>query len=375
MNDLDLGNDDRDILPEFVAGSSGSFTCTTSSCVQSSSSGFLPVDVTQSLGSVTGADDIPGVTSNANQTAAQCDAGQTAISDNNDGLIFGDVSEHASISGCRVSGGESQLSDANVLGDFDNSTAPLLAKDVLVHRSQVLKDLIEEFKALDIPTHMYHLNLVIINERGEIEEGRGLGVVQEVITIFWNQFFMSLSTSATEKVPSVRHDYQHQEWEAISKILVYGYCEIMYFPVTLSGVFMGSCLFEERDISDSFLLEAFSLYISKDEAETLKQCKEGKLEPNDDDVLEVLSSYKCYKKPTKENIELIITQLAHQELVQKPRYISNCWKPVISSLKSFSQFRSLDSMAEMYEAKNPTGKKVIKLLAENPQNEDRKSVV
>ena len=80
-------------------------------------------------------------------------------------------------------------------------------KDVLVHRSQVLKDLIEEFKALDIPTHMYHLNLVIINERGEIEEGRGLsGVVREVITMFWHQFFMSLSTGATEKVPSVRHD-------------------------------------------------------------------------------------------------------------------------------------------------------------------------
>lgn len=60
--------------------------------------------------------------------------------------------------------------------------------------------------------------------------------------------------------------------------------------VTISAVFMGSCLFEERDISDSFLLEAFSLYISKDEADTLKQCKEGKFEANDNDVLEVLST-------------------------------------------------------------------------------------
>ena len=70
---------------------------------------------------------------------------------------------------------------------------------------------------------------------------------------------MSLSTSATENVASVRHDYQHQEWEAIGKILVYGYYEIKYFPVTLSGVFMGSCLFEESAISDNFLLEAFYL--------------------------------------------------------------------------------------------------------------------
>ena len=78
------------------------------------------MDVSQSLGSVTRADEIPGVTSNANQTAAHCDAGQAAISDNNDGLISGDGSEHGSTSGCPVSGGESQLSDVNVLGDFDN---------------------------------------------------------------------------------------------------------------------------------------------------------------------------------------------------------------------------------------------------------------
>ena len=111
----------------------------------------------------------------------------------------------------------------------------------------------------------------------------------------------------------------------------------------------------------------YTYTVSEDEAETLEQCKEGKLEANNDDELEVLSSYKCYKNPTKENIELIITQLAQQGLVQKPKYISNCWKAIISSLKSFSQFKSLDSMTEMYETKKPTGKKVIKLLAANPQ--------
>ena len=78
------------------------------------------MDVSQSLGSVTGADDIPSVTSNANPTAAHRDAGQAAISDNNDGLISDDVSERASTSGCPVSSSESQLSDVNVLGDFGN---------------------------------------------------------------------------------------------------------------------------------------------------------------------------------------------------------------------------------------------------------------
>lgn len=83
---------------------------------------------------------------------------------------------------------------------------------------------------------------------------------------------------------------------------------------------MGSCLFEESTISDSFLLEAFLSYIGKDETETLRKCTEGELD-TDYEVLEVLSSYKCYKNPTKENVKLIITQLSHQELVQKPKHI------------------------------------------------------
>ena len=76
------------------------------------------MDVTHIIGSVTRADDIPGIISNANQAVAQCDAGQDAISHSNDGLNSDDVSEHASTSTCPLSGSESQLT--NVLGDFDN---------------------------------------------------------------------------------------------------------------------------------------------------------------------------------------------------------------------------------------------------------------
>lgn len=351
------------------AAASRSLTSTNSNgAVACSFSGSTPVNASQSTAAITTVALTPDVTLNANQ-----DAGQAATSDTNEVFTSVDVSECASSSECPLSGGAIQLNDENVGSrpplDYDHGTAPIAVKDVLVHRFQVLKDLIEEFKALDIPTHHYHLNLVIVNERGEIEDGRGLGVVREVITLFWHQFFRSLSIGATEKVPSVRHDYQLEEWEAVGKVLVYGYCEIMYFPVTLSGVFMGSCLFEESTISDSFLLEAFLSYIGKDEAETLRKCTEGELDANDDEVLEVLSSYKCYKNPTKENVKLIITQLAHQELVQKPKYISNCWKPIISSLKSFSQFKTLDCMKKVYETKKPTARKVVKLLSASPQNE------
>ena len=44
------------------------------------------------------------------------------------------------------------------------------------------------------------------------------GVLREVLTNFWHECFCSLTVGALEKVPSVRHDYQTGEWEAISRL-------------------------------------------------------------------------------------------------------------------------------------------------------------
>lgn len=191
--------------------------------------------------------------------------------------------------------------------------------------------------------------------------------------MFWNHFFTSLSTGATEKVPSVTHDYQRKEWEAIGRILVYGYHRVKYFPVEVSCAFMGCCLFDENSISEDFLFESFLLYVANDEAEVLQKCKTGEFDPCDEDLLDLLSSYKCYRCPTKENILQIICQLAHQELIQKPKYISNCWKPIVVSLKGQSEFMSLEAMKQLYEAKKPTTKKVIKLLVATPSDDAQRN--
>ena len=45
---------------------------------------------------------------------------------------------------------------------------------------------------------------------------------------------------------------------------------------------------------------------------------------DDDDVPEFLFKCKCFRKPDKDNIRSIISELAHQELIQKPRYVLHC---------------------------------------------------
>ena len=76
----------------------------------------------------------------------------------------------------------------------------------------------------------------LIGNNGKEEEGKGIGVLQDVLT-FWHQFFNSLTIGVQEKVPAIRHDYQKPEWEAIARIPMYGYAK-EYFPLSLTRAFV-----------------------------------------------------------------------------------------------------------------------------------------
>ena len=250
--------------------------------------------------------------------------------------------------------------------DLDINILPV--REIAVNRSNVLKDLMKEFLVEDILRHK--IQVVFIDDRGEMEKGRGAGVLREVLSIFWREFFMSLSVGAEAKVPSIRHDYQKAEWESVAKVLVFGFSHANYFPISMSLAFFVSSLFGEESVSSQLLIDSFYEYVSKDECETLQRCGNDEFDPeNDDDVLELLSSYKCYRLPTKEAIPKIILELAHQELIQKPKYIAEAWSPIIAQLKSYEEFKNTESLKDMFFLKKPTAKKIVKLLDASPSND------
>ena len=114
-------------------------------------------------------------------------------------------------------------------------------------------------------------NVVIIDDCGQVEAGRSTGVTQEVVSLFWNQFYPALSMGASRKIPSIRHDCQKQDWEAITRFLVFGNLNARYFPITLSPVFVADSPFGEEAISKDFMLNSFYEFVSNDEAENNKE--------------------------------------------------------------------------------------------------------
>lgn len=240
--------------------------------------------------------------------------------------------------------------------------------DVIVHRATLLNDLIAVFCDPQVLSSTLFVKVVDIN--GMEEQGEGRGVLRDVLTEFWHLFFQSLAIGAVAKVPVIRHDFQKQQWKAIARIMLYGYCREGIFPLSISPVFIASCIHGEDSISDEMLLEAFKMYVSEDEREVISGCLEDSAKVIDNsELLEALSSYKCYRVPAQENFPDIVTQLAHQEIIQRPRYVAECWNPVLQHLQADTKFQNTANIHTFYQEKKPTAKKVIKMLQAAPDND------
>ncbi len=240
-------------------------------------------------------------------------------------------------------------------------------RNIIVHRNLIRNEVVEIFQDPRILNSFLHVT--IIGNDGNPEKGSGRGVVLDMLTNFWQHVFDSLTLGTQEKVPSIRHDYQKSHWQAIARVLVYGYVREKYFPIHLSPAFIAAALFGEESVSAEFLFDSFQLYISSEERDTLVDALSGNLSMDDDDLLDVLGNYKCKRNITKDNILQTINELAHQEMLQKPKYIIDCFASIIAVLKTFSPFQSVNSLKEMYDAKKPTPRKIVKLLRASPLSE------
>ena len=124
-------------------------------------------------------------------------------------------------------------------------------KSVMIHRTTIRGDLIDIFNCPYILD--YVVDATVINANGNQEKGKGKGVMIDVLTHFWQEFFIAYSAGSSEKIPFIRHDLQKSQWEAIARTVVYGYRIHNYFPLKLSKLIVCTCLFGEECLSKYFL--------------------------------------------------------------------------------------------------------------------------
>ena len=126
-------------------------------------------------------------------------------------------------------------------------------------------------------------------------------------------------------------------------------------------------MFGDEALTDNLLLDSFRFYVSSEERGILDNVIDGKLSPNDGEFLDLLSSFKCYRNPTEQNVKEIILELAHQEIVQKPRYVANCWSPIFTILKK--SIKTPGDLGMLNQERKPTPKRVVQLLEARPSSD------
>ena len=99
-----------------------------------------------------------------------------------------------------------------------------------VHRTHLRDELTELFSDPEILQETIEWRL--IDDHGREEEGVRAGVQRHIFSTFWQTVFCSYTLGDVEKVPCIRHDLQKSQWEAIGRVLTYGfkYCSYILFP-------------------------------------------------------------------------------------------------------------------------------------------------
>ena len=217
------------------------------------------------------------------------------------------------------------------------------------------------------------LKIVMVDAKGNDERGVDAGgVYRDAISCFWQEFNDSSTLGERETVPSLRHDFQSNEWSAIGRILVKGFLDLGYFPYMLSQAFIASVLFGENAVPEETLLKSFQNYIARDEDDVVAEALRGNLVV--DELIDVLDRFGCRKVPNKENARDLILEVAHKEMVQKPQYVADAWKDTLVILKN-KDMATREGLCNLYQKVKPTNRKVLSMIEADPQSNSERAAV
>ena len=137
-------------------------------------------------------------------------------------------------------------------------------KIVTIHHGNCLNEMVNEFLDPAVLTQSLIIKRLLPNNTEE--NGTGSGVVRDVYSFFWQEFYDCCTVGTTVKVPLIRHDFSSDTWKAIGRILLKGYETCQYLPIKLSLPLMEQVLY---GAVKGDLLETFMQFVSCQDHEIL----------------------------------------------------------------------------------------------------------
>lgn len=112
---------------------------------------------------------------------------------------------------------------------------------ITIHHGNNFQDMRTAFSDAEI---LYKaLNVKRILPDNTEEAGSESGVLRDVLSCFWQEFYERCTLGATIKVPFIRHDFSAEKWKAVGRVLLKGYLDCQYLPNKLALPFLEQVLF------------------------------------------------------------------------------------------------------------------------------------
>lgn len=108
----------------------------------------------------------------------------------------------------------------------------------------------------------------------------------------------------------------------------------------------------------------FQEYVSQSETKLIEGCLANTIACDSEEMLDFWSTFDCKWKVIPSNVAATMSEVAHNEIVQKPQYVSDCWQPILAHLKIY--FPDVSSLDKLHSSIIPTNVKVISLLKVSP---------
>ncbi|XP_041362174.1 uncharacterized protein LOC121378138 [Gigantopelta aegis] len=175
------------------------------------------------------------------------------------------------------------------------STEHMAGNTMRLHRGNCLMEMISHFK--DPTVLSTEITAIMILPNGNEELGYGDGMFRDCLTEFWTDFYENCCDGNEMKVPVIRHDFQHEEWKAVSRIIYKGWIQANYFPIHMVPNVIEMAMF---GTSTTDLIDSFLDTLPAEDKTTLNMAMTNFSSEDVNDLIEVLDNYKCRTHPTRQ---------------------------------------------------------------------------
>lgn len=121
-----------------------------------------------------------------------------------------------------------------------------MKKIIVLHQGQILRELIQVFSEESVMEDDIFLKVIL--------QAVDDGVLRDVLSEFWNDFYEQGTVGNAFKVRYLRHDFSKEKWDSVGRIITFGWQREKYLPVKLAPVLLEQAVLGtvESDLVDTF---------------------------------------------------------------------------------------------------------------------------